>query len=50
VVAFPLPVVSWMSGSWRSLLGYLYAAVAGGVAASLYSLANRALLRREGMT
>jgi len=44
VVAYLLLVGTWMNGSVSSLFGYIYAAVAGGVAAFLYSLGNRALL------
>ena len=46
MVAFLLLVASWFN-DWRSLFGYLYAGVAGGVAAFLYSWANRALLMRR---
>jgi hypothetical protein len=47
IVAFHL-FSSWSSGSWSELIWYfLYAAIAGGVAAFVYSLANRVLLRQE---
>ncbi|HEV7505406.1 MAG TPA: hypothetical protein VGS07_10875 [Thermoanaerobaculia bacterium] len=48
VVAFHLSFAAWGSGPWSELVWYfLYAAIAGGVAALLYSLANRVLLRQE---
>jgi hypothetical protein len=50
MVAFLLMVASWAKGFWRMPVLHLYAAVAGGVAAFLYSWANQALLWKERTT